>query len=110
MRGPDSGMSSIWLVLMSVMKYSGSSFVVQKVDVSSVAEGATAKVLVCTYDDGVTYDAKHDGPDGKPIAIDDSISSARTAFAYQREGGAWKITGGDVQKTWAGENHCTSKT
>jgi hypothetical protein len=87
-----------------------STFVVQKVNVSSVAEGATASVLVCTYDDGVTYDAKHDGPDGKPIVIDDSISSARTTFAYQREGGSWKITGGDVQKTWAGENHCTSKT
>jgi hypothetical protein len=87
-----------------------STFVVQSVDVSSVAEGAKASAVVCTYDDGVTYDAKHDGPDGKPIVIDDSVSSARTKFGYVLQAGQWKLTGGDVTKTWAGVNRCSAAT
>lgn len=87
-----------------------SGFSVKSVQVSSVAEGATAKVMVCTYDDGVTYDTRHDGPDGKPIIIDDSVSSASTRFRYSLQAGKWKLTGGEVVKTWAGENHCSATT
>jgi hypothetical protein len=85
-------------------------FVIQSVSVTSVSDGASASSTVCTYDDGVTYDAKHKGPDGKPITVDDSISSAQTRFRYIRQVGTWKLVGGDVLKTWMGENHCSSKS
>jgi hypothetical protein len=84
-------------------------FVVQAVEVASVDEGTAARVTVCAYYDGVTYDTKHDGPDGKPITISDSVESSRTRFRYVRQAGAWRLVGGDVLKSWMGENRCPPK-
>jgi hypothetical protein len=84
-------------------------FVVQRIDVSSVADGATAQVETCSYYDGVTYDTKNDGPDGEPITVDDTTESGRTRFRYVNQAGAWKLVGGDVLKTWTGENRCPAK-
>jgi hypothetical protein len=84
-------------------------FVVQDVDVSSVVEGASARLTVCAYYDGVTYDTKHDGPDGKPITISDTAESSQTRFRYVHEGGSWRLVGGDVLKSWTGENRCPPK-
>jgi hypothetical protein len=69
------------------------------VKVSSVDDGSAAQVLVRTFDDGVTHDAKRHAPDGKTIIVDDSISSARTRFRYVRVVGTWKLVGGEVLKS-----------
>jgi hypothetical protein len=84
-------------------------FVVERVDVSSVAEGAKANVTVCTYHDSVTYDARHNGPDGRPVTVDDTIFSARSSFRYIHLGNSWKFYNGGVIKLWTGKNLCPAK-
>ena len=84
-------------------------FVVESVTVASVAEDAPARVVVCTYYDGTTYDTRHNGPDGKPVTVNDTAESGRTRFRYVRRAGEWKLVGGDVLKSWTGGNHCPAE-
>jgi hypothetical protein len=80
--------------------------VVEKVDVPSVVEGTRATVTVCTFDDGQIVDTAHNGPDGKPVIVNDTVESGRTRVSVLRRNGAWQLLGGDVLNTWKGVNRC----
>jgi hypothetical protein len=84
-------------------------YVVERVDVTSLPPRGEATTTVCTYDDGVLYDAARKGPDGQEIVVNDEIESARTRFLWVQQKGAWKLRGGDVVKTWEGGNRCPAK-
>jgi hypothetical protein len=81
-------------------------FVVEDVDVSSVAEGAKATVTICAFDDGVVYDTRNKGPDGKPIVVNDAVESGRTKSNFLKQNGEWRLVGGDVVQSWKGVNRC----
>jgi hypothetical protein len=80
--------------------------VVEDVSVDSVADGARAVVTVCSFDDGIVIDTRNDGPDGKPITVDDDVVGGRTKDRWVRQDGAWRLEGGDVVEQWKGDNRC----
>jgi hypothetical protein len=84
-------------------------YVIEKLDVATLPPRGKATTTVCTYDDGVLYDAAHKGPDGQEIVVNDDVKSGRTRFYWVQQKGAWKLQGGDVLKTWEGENRCPAK-
>jgi hypothetical protein len=75
-------------------------------DVVLTAGESRAVVTVCDFDDGVLYDTKHEGPDGKPIVVDDEPVSGRTKDRWVRQDGRWLLEGGDPVEEWKGENRC----
>jgi hypothetical protein len=81
-------------------------FVVERTSVPSAAEGARATVTVCVFDDAVVYDTEHEGPDGKPVVVNDKVESTRTEVRWIRQGGTWRLEGGDVVERWPGVNRC----
>lgn len=81
-------------------------YVVEGVTSDDASPATREAVRVCTYDDGVVYDATRAAPDGSRIVIDDSVESALTTFTWMRIGTGWKLQGGDVTTTWKGANRC----
>jgi hypothetical protein len=71
-----------------------------------VAIDTEATVTVCTFDDGVIYDTRHTGPDGKPVVVNDEATSGRSRVSYVRQDGKWLLRGGDVVASWKGANRC----
>lgn len=81
-------------------------FVIEDIDVASADEGATAKLTVCTFDDGVVFDTRHTGPDGQPVVVNDAVVSRRAIETWLRHDGRWLLRAGLESATWRGQNRC----
>lgn len=81
-------------------------YVIERVTPDDGSSATRATTRVCTYDDGVVYDATRTAPDGSRIVIDDSVESALTTFRWARTDSGWKLQGGAVTTTWKGVNRC----
>lgn len=79
---------------------------VESVEVEELPPAGRATSVTCTFDDAVVYDAVNRAPDGGEMVVSGGGDTARTAWTWVFQQGAWRISEARTFETWTGENRC----